>query len=63
MTDLSGRLASEAGLAAGILAPDAETARRYAGLGLRFIGIGSDATLLALAGRHAVDCLHRAEGT
>jgi hypothetical protein len=31
--------------------------------GLRFIGIGSDATLLALAGRHAVDCVHRAEGT
>jgi hypothetical protein len=39
--------AEEAGLAAGILAPDAETARRYANLGLRFIGIGSDATLLA----------------
>jgi len=49
--------ADDAGLAAGILAPDAETARRYAGLGLRFIGIGSDATLLALAGRHAVDCI------
>ena len=37
--------------------PDAETARRYADRGLRFIGIGSDATLLALAGRHAVDCV------
>ncbi len=48
-------VAEEAGLAAGILAPDAETARRYADLGLRFIGIGSDATLLALAGRQAVD--------
>ena len=50
--------AEEAGLAAGILAPDAETARRYADHGLRFIGIGSDATLLALAGKHAVDCVH-----
>ena len=37
-------VAEEAGLAAGILAPDAETARRYANQGLRFIGIGSDAT-------------------
>ena len=49
--------AEDAGLAAGILAPDAETARRYADRGLRFIGIGSDATLLALAGRHAVECV------
>ena len=48
-------VAEEAGLAAGILAPDAETAHRYANQGLRFIGIGSDATLLALAGRQAVD--------
>ena len=47
--------AEAAGLAAGILAPDAEAARRYADQGLRFIGIGSDATLLALAGKHAVD--------
>jgi 2-keto-3-deoxy-L-rhamnonate aldolase RhmA len=53
--------AEEAGLAAGILAPDAETARRYADQGLRFIGIGSDATLLALAGKHAVDHVHRTE--
>ena len=51
--------AEDAGLAAGILAPDAETARRYADQGLRFIGIGSDATLLALAGKHAVDRVHR----
>jgi 2-keto-3-deoxy-L-rhamnonate aldolase RhmA len=50
--------AEEAGLAAGILAPDAETARRYADQGLRFIGIGSDATLLALAGKHALDCVN-----
>jgi 2-keto-3-deoxy-L-rhamnonate aldolase RhmA len=28
----------------GILAPDAEIARRYADYGRRFIGIGSDAT-------------------
>src|SRR3954454_8782400 len=35
--------AGAAGLAAGILAPDAETARRYTDQGLRFIGIGSDA--------------------
>ena len=55
--------AENAGLAAGILAPDAETARSYAARGLRFIGIGSDATLLALAGRHAVDCVHRTGGT
>jgi 2-keto-3-deoxy-L-rhamnonate aldolase RhmA len=52
--------AEAAGLAAGILAPDAETARRYADQGLRFIGIGSDATLLALAGKHAVDRVRRA---
>ena len=51
--------AEDAGLAAGILAPDAETARRYADRGLRFIGIGSDATLLALAGKHAVDRVRR----
>ena len=50
--------AEDAGLAAGILAPDAETARSYADRGLRFIGIGSDATLLALAGRRAVDSVH-----
>jgi 2-keto-3-deoxy-L-rhamnonate aldolase RhmA len=52
--------ADAAGLAAGILAPDAKTAHRYADQGLRFIGIGSDATLLALAGKHAVD---RVRGT
>jgi 2-keto-3-deoxy-L-rhamnonate aldolase RhmA len=52
--------ADAAGLAAGILAPDTETARRYANQGLRFIGIGSDATLLARAAKHAVD---RVRGT
>ena len=50
--------ADEAGVAAGILAPEAQTARHYAAQGLRFIGIGSDATLLALAGKHAVDSVH-----
>ena len=34
---------------------DAETAHRYAGQGLRFIGIGSDATLLAMAGTQTVE--------
>ena len=38
----------------GIIAEPMMRARRYADQGLRFIGIGSDATLLALAGRHAV---------
>jgi 2-keto-3-deoxy-L-rhamnonate aldolase RhmA len=47
--------ADDAGIAAGILAPDAETAHRYAAQGLRFIGIGSDATLLAMAGKQAVE--------
>jgi 2-keto-3-deoxy-L-rhamnonate aldolase RhmA len=50
--------ADAAGLATGILAPDAAAARRYADQGLRFIGIGSDATLLTLAGKHAVDSVH-----
>jgi 2-dehydro-3-deoxyglucarate aldolase/4-hydroxy-2-oxoheptanedioate aldolase len=48
--------AEAAGLGTGILAPDAAAARRYADQGLRFIGIGSDATLLA--GKHAVDSVH-----
>jgi len=46
--------ADAAGIAAGILAPDADTARRYGDRGIRFIGIGSDATLLTLAGKQAV---------
>jgi 2-keto-3-deoxy-L-rhamnonate aldolase RhmA len=50
--------ADAAGIATGILAPDAAAARRYAHQGLRFIGIGSDATLLTQAGKHAVDSLH-----
>ncbi|MCU1679792.1 MAG: 2-dehydro-3-deoxyglucarate aldolase [Amycolatopsis sp.] len=47
--------ADQTGTAVGILAPDATTARRYADRGFRFIGIGSDATLLTQAGKHAVD--------
>jgi 2-dehydro-3-deoxyglucarate aldolase/4-hydroxy-2-oxoheptanedioate aldolase len=46
--------ADAAGVACGILAPDAATARGYADTGFRFIGIGSDATLLAQAGRGVV---------
>ena len=50
--------ADATGIATGILAPDAATARRYADQGLRFIGIGSDATLLTLAGKQAVESVH-----
>jgi 2-keto-3-deoxy-L-rhamnonate aldolase RhmA len=50
--------ADAAEIAAGILAPDADTAGRYADQGLRFVGIASDATLLTLAGKHAVDSLN-----
>jgi 2-dehydro-3-deoxyglucarate aldolase/4-hydroxy-2-oxoheptanedioate aldolase len=50
--------ADAAGVAVGILAPDAATARRYADQGFRFIGIGSDATLLANAGRDVVAQVH-----
>lgn len=48
-----------AGIAAGILAPDAEAARRYADEGFRFVGVGSDATLLSQAGRAVVSALSR----
>lgn len=48
-----------AGIASGILAPDAEAARRYADDGFRFIGVGSDATLLAQASRSVVAALGR----
>ncbi len=51
--------ADHAGIAAGILAPDADTARRYADDGFRFIGVSSDATLLAMAGRQVVDAMSR----
>jgi 2-dehydro-3-deoxyglucarate aldolase/4-hydroxy-2-oxoheptanedioate aldolase len=47
--------AERAGIAAGILAPDAEAARHYADDGFRFIGVSSDATLLANAGRQVVE--------
>jgi 2-dehydro-3-deoxyglucarate aldolase/4-hydroxy-2-oxoheptanedioate aldolase len=49
-----------AGIAAGILAPDADTARQYADDGFRFIGVSSDATLLATAGRLVVEATGRA---
>jgi 2-keto-3-deoxy-L-rhamnonate aldolase RhmA len=52
-----------AGIAAGILAPDAETARQYADDGFRFIGVSSDATLLATAGRLVVEAIGRAVAT
>jgi 2-keto-3-deoxy-L-rhamnonate aldolase RhmA len=41
--------AKNAGIAAGILAGDARQAQTYAGLGFRFVGVGSDASLLARA--------------
>jgi 2-dehydro-3-deoxyglucarate aldolase/4-hydroxy-2-oxoheptanedioate aldolase len=47
--------ADAAGVACGILAPDAPAARRYAKDGFRFIGIASDATLLTQTGKHVVD--------
>jgi 2-keto-3-deoxy-L-rhamnonate aldolase RhmA len=49
--------ADRAGIAAGILAPDADTARQYADEGFRFIGVSSDATLLANAGRLVVEAM------
>lgn len=52
--------AHAAGIAVGTLAPDATTARRYADQGFRFIGIGSDATLLTNAGREAITRVHAA---
>ena len=47
--------ADRAGIAAGILAPDAGTALRYADEGFRFIGISSDATLLATVARQVAE--------
>jgi 2-dehydro-3-deoxyglucarate aldolase/4-hydroxy-2-oxoheptanedioate aldolase len=41
--------AKDTGIAAGILAGDAAQAARYAALGFRFVGVGSDASLLARA--------------
>jgi 2-keto-3-deoxy-L-rhamnonate aldolase RhmA len=54
--------ADAAGIAAGILAPDADTARRYVDQGVRLVGVGSDGTLLAQAGRRLVASL-RASGS
>jgi 2-dehydro-3-deoxyglucarate aldolase/4-hydroxy-2-oxoheptanedioate aldolase len=41
--------AKDAGIAAGILAGDAKQAAAHAALGFRFVGVGSDASLLARA--------------
>jgi 2-dehydro-3-deoxyglucarate aldolase/4-hydroxy-2-oxoheptanedioate aldolase len=46
--------ADVAGVACGILAPDAHAARRYADEGFRFVGIASDAMLLVETGRSAM---------
>jgi 2-keto-3-deoxy-L-rhamnonate aldolase RhmA len=43
--------ADAAGIAAGILAADISGARAYAEMGFRFIGVGSDVSLLAKVGR------------
>lgn len=51
--------ADAAGIACGILASDAEAGRRYADEGFRFVGVGSDATLLSQAGRAIVTALHQ----
>ena len=50
--------ADSAGIAAGILASGADPARRFAEQGVRFVGIGSDATLLTMAGKQAVDLVN-----
>ncbi|HEY0534161.1 MAG TPA: aldolase/citrate lyase family protein [Actinoplanes sp.] len=46
--------AKDAGIAAGILAGDAGQAAAYRDLGFRFVGVGSDASLLARAAADAV---------
>ncbi|MEV6851570.1 aldolase/citrate lyase family protein [Actinoplanes sp. NPDC051411] len=46
--------AKDAGIAAGILAGDAAQAAAYRDLGFRFVGVGSDASLLARAAADAV---------
>jgi len=51
--------AERAGVAAGILAPDADTACRCADDGFRFIGVSSDASLLATAARRVVEATGR----
>ena len=49
--------AKQAGVAAGILAGHAQQAHEYADLGFRFIGVGSDASLLARAAHDTVSML------
>lgn len=49
--------AKDAGIAAGILAGDAVQAAAYRDLGFRFVGVGSDASLLARAASDAVSRL------
>ena len=46
--------AKDAGIAAGILAGDQRQALAYTALGFRFVGVGSDASLLARAASDAV---------
>jgi 2-dehydro-3-deoxyglucarate aldolase/4-hydroxy-2-oxoheptanedioate aldolase len=48
------RAAEAAGIAAGILAGTAEAAARYVDDGFTFVGVGSDSTTLASAGRQTV---------
>jgi 2-keto-3-deoxy-L-rhamnonate aldolase RhmA len=52
--------AKDTGIAAGILAGDAEQAAAYAALGFRFVGVGSDASMLARAAFDAVRYLRPA---
>jgi 2-dehydro-3-deoxyglucarate aldolase/4-hydroxy-2-oxoheptanedioate aldolase len=54
--------AKNAGIAAGILAGDARQAAAYAGMGFRFVGVGSDASLLARAAYDSVAHLRGAAG-
>jgi 2-dehydro-3-deoxyglucarate aldolase/4-hydroxy-2-oxoheptanedioate aldolase len=53
--------AKDAGIAAGILAGDARQAAAYAALGFRFVGVGSDASLLARAAFETVRYLRPEE--
>jgi 2-dehydro-3-deoxyglucarate aldolase/4-hydroxy-2-oxoheptanedioate aldolase len=48
----------DAGTTAGILAGDARQAAAYAALGFRFVGVGSDGSLLARAAHDVVRHLH-----
>jgi 2-dehydro-3-deoxyglucarate aldolase/4-hydroxy-2-oxoheptanedioate aldolase len=52
--------AKKAGVAAGILAADAPQAAAYSALGFRFVGVGSDASLLARCAAEAVRHLRAA---